>query len=358
MEPTANPEGPARRAWGVILAWIGGITAVIGFIGTVTGTFTTLSDRLHRNSDFDAQIALAQAQVKQSEYPQAVQTYAAVLKQDPHYRPALDGQLQTVEHWVEDFRVPPREDEKTTVTASNLLDQIFPVLDAALVRTKALQTADIQAHIGWAHWLNQHIAEREFGSTAVDNLHAALVTDPNNVYANAMLGNWMLQNHQSLPEAIRHFDTAVATGKERPLVRRYQLAAYDNLDAPGGRTAILKAVSSMRQANEPLDSERRRNVFVYCCRPGTIFRNELVESFTALPQDEFWQTYLWLDADDPPEGEQIRQLNRRYIQASLAEVAGHRADALTQFRALKKDVQIPGTSLDELVAEAIQRLST
>jgi hypothetical protein len=31
------PEPRAKRAWGAILAWIGGISAVIGFIATLTG---------------------------------------------------------------------------------------------------------------------------------------------------------------------------------------------------------------------------------------------------------------------------------------------------------------------------------
>ena len=37
---------------------------------------------------------------------------------------------------------------------------LIAILDAGLARTKGAAAADVQSHLGWAHWLNQHIAER------------------------------------------------------------------------------------------------------------------------------------------------------------------------------------------------------
>src|SRR6201999_2216636 len=93
------------------------------------------------------------------------------------------------------------EGQNAAGAAGPQLDQLFAILDAALGKRKAAQAADVEAHLGWAHWLNQHIAEREFGPIAEHDLRAALALDPTNVYANAMLGNWMLQNGGNFAEA-------------------------------------------------------------------------------------------------------------------------------------------------------------
>ena len=42
--------------------------------------------------------------------------------------------------------------------------------------------------------LNQKMAKREYSKLALQNFRAALASDPSNVQANAMQGNWMLQN--------------------------------------------------------------------------------------------------------------------------------------------------------------------
>src|ERR1035438_8126362 len=96
--------------------------------------------------------------------------------------------------WVENFHITLPEGQNPAEVAGPALDQILMILDAGLTRTKGSETADIRAHIGWAHWLNQHIAEREFGSDAEQNLRAALASDPSNVYANSMFGDWLLLN--------------------------------------------------------------------------------------------------------------------------------------------------------------------
>src|SRR5208337_4051971 len=132
------------------------------------------------------------------------------------------------------------------------LDEIFRILDAGLTRAKGSQSADLQAHLGWAHWINQHIAEREFGPAAEQNLRAALLSDPSNVYANAMLGNWMLQNGENFSEAVHFLEVAASTGKERPFVRRLQLGGLINLDQPGARAELVKVANEMRISGEDL----------------------------------------------------------------------------------------------------------
>jgi Tfp pilus assembly protein PilF len=351
------PEARIKRAWSVIAAWIGGISLVVAFIGTVTGAFSTIRERLHHNTGLDAKIAVAKQQVSQGEYSAALQTYAAILQSDPGYKPAEQAQLATAEEWLRNFHASGLDDKDPKTVAAAYLDQIFPVLDTALTHVQGPAAADVQAHLGWAHWMNRYLAMREFSETAEQDMRTALALDPNNVYAHAMLGNWLLINHRGLAEAMQHFSAAEATGKERPFVRRYELGALYNDEEPGARAAVMKIAHVMQQNKEPLDAERKLNALGFCCNPSSTFRRDRLESFSALAPSDAMQTYLWLDADaqgDP----QVQSLKRQFIQAFLTELAGDHDQALRSLRSLRLQVQsAPGTTLDEQIDEEIKALT-
>ncbi|HEY5212520.1 MAG TPA: hypothetical protein VIJ38_05805, partial [Acidobacteriaceae bacterium] len=57
-------EPRAKRAWAVILAWIGGISAVLAFIGAMTGFFGNIQNHFHHNAQVDSQMAVAQSQAR------------------------------------------------------------------------------------------------------------------------------------------------------------------------------------------------------------------------------------------------------------------------------------------------------
>ena len=97
--------------------------------------------------------------------------------------------------WLENFHVIAGEGQKAEDIAGPALASIQPVLDAALARTngRGSRAADLLAHMGWTHWLNQRLAQKEFGSAAERDLRHALSIDPSNVFALSMLGNWLLQ---------------------------------------------------------------------------------------------------------------------------------------------------------------------
>ncbi|MEO6803104.1 MAG: hypothetical protein ABI197_07670 [Granulicella sp.] len=358
METAPTNSAPrAKRAWSVIAAWIGGITVVVAFIGTMTGAFNNIKEHLHHDSSLDAKIAVARQQSSQGEYSTALQTYTAVLQSDPGYQPAQQAQLAATEEWLRNFDASAAGDKDSKTVAATYLDQIFPVLDTALTHVQGPAAAGILAHLGWAHWMNRYIAMREFDSTAEQDMRNALMLDPNNVYAHAMLGNWLLVNHKSLSEGLQHFSAAEATGKERPFVRRYELGALDGDEEPGARTAVMKIVYAMQQNNEPLNGERKLNTLSFCCNPSVNFHNDLAESFSALPPSTAMQTYIWLD-EDAQGNPQVQSLKREFIQAFITELSGDRYAALQQLRNLRPKVQTAnGTTLDEQVDEEIKRLT-
>jgi Tfp pilus assembly protein PilF len=348
-------EQGAKREWPVVMGWVGGITALIGLFASLAGGVAWFVNHQKQKAEVQARMALAQAQAKQAEYQASLQSDGDILKADPLYRPALDQQLSTAMLWVEDFQVPARDDQNAADLAALALDQIFPILDAGLTRSKSSPAADIQAHIGWAHWLNRHIAEREFGNAAEKNLRAALSSDPSNVYANAMLGNWLLQNGGSLPEAIQHLDAAIATGNARPFVRKLQLGGLLYLDQKGARTVLLKAVNDMRKSGEPLDDSLKRRILGFCFDPVVVDYGELAESLSAAPPDETWKTYLWLD--NMPEGAQGQSEVSDFISANLLELAGKRKESLEKYRLLQQQLINQPGSFKNSVDAAIARLS-
>jgi len=353
-------EPRAKRAWAVILAWIGGISAVLAFIGAMTGFFGNIQNHFHHNAQVDSQMAVAQSQAREGDYQASVQSYADILKTEPLYRPALDQQLQNTLLWVEDYHVYLKPGEDPGATVASQLDQIIAILDAALVRTKGAATADVQAHLGWAHWLNQHIAEREFPPNAMAerNYRAALATDLSNVYGNAMLGNWLALNGGSLANAIQHFNIAVATGKARVFVRTLQLGGLRDRDEPGSRTALVRALNEMRKNGEPLDAEDKHPIMGFCCDPSVTDHAELTESLSAVPAADAWQTYLWLDdQQNTAEDMKHRDIVHNFIAANLAELSGDKQKSLETYRTLREQLNGQSSTLTDSVDEAVARLS-
>jgi tetratricopeptide (TPR) repeat protein len=361
MTNDTQQSGPrARRAWTVILAWVGGISALLGFIGAVTGFFGNIQGHLRHNAQLDAQMAVAQSQARQEDYQASVQSYAEILKMEPLYRPALDQQLQSTMLWVENYHVYLKEGEDPGAAVASQLDQIIAILDTALARTKGTAVADVQAHLGWAHWLNQHVAEREFppNEMAERNYRAALATDPSNVYANAMLGSWMSLNGGSLAEAVRLFNSAVATGKARAFVRNLQLAGLRDRDEPGSRMALVRALNEMRNNREPLGTEDKHRIIGFCCDPLVTDHAQLTESLSAVPPDDAWQTYLWLDdRQNTVEDVKHRDIVHNFIAANIAEISGDKVKSLDEYRALQEELKNQRSTLTDSVDQAIARLS-
>jgi tetratricopeptide (TPR) repeat protein len=353
-----KPEPGVKKAWPLFMSWVGSASALIGLFVTLAGGVTWLISHHRQETERQAKMALAEAQENQGEYPAAIQSYGDILKSDSSYRPALDQQLNAAMLWVENFSVLVREDQSATDLAAPALDQILAVLDSGLKRAKGSQAADVQAHVGWAHWLNQHIAEREFGSAAEQNFHAALASDPSNVYANAMLGNWMLQTGGNFNEAIQHFDTAVSTGKARPFVRKLQLGGLIYHETPGARAEMFKAANDMRKGSEQLDEDSKRRILAFCCDPAITDHAQLVESLSAVSGDQAWKTYLWLDDKQgkaPLGGSQL--LVRDFIEANLLEISGKREESLQKYRLLQRQLPSQGSTMKKSVAGAIARLS-
>lgn len=311
-----------------------------------------------RSAEINALLATARVQADRTEYESAFYTCRNLLKIDPSNPAALDLQADAAMRWLQDFSVVVSEGSKAEDVAGPRLADILRVLDAALARTKMRgeRAADILAHLGWAHWLNQHLAYKEFGTAAERDLRHALKIDPSNVFAHAMLANWIIQTNGDVSEALRHFDLAIQTNKERPLIRRLQLGAMIYNPHVEIRPALIRVADEMRRNGESLsDRYRRRILTAYSPAVNTV--EELNQSLAAVPPEDAWETYLWLDNGQDQGTEQ--QTRREFIHASILEIGGQRAEALAAFEKLRRDLKEHGYDgrVVRHVSEALKRLS-
>ena len=354
LTPAGDVTGKLAANKAVLLAAAAVVLLVLAWLG-----FGRWSEYRAHRSALDAMFATARSQIERTEYESAFKTTQGLLKAAPGDATALDLQVDAAMRWLEDFHVLVPEGAKAEDLAGPLLDEIIPVLDAALARTKGQgpRAADILAHLGWAHWLNQKIASREFGPAAERDLRQALKIDPSNVFANAMLANWLMQTGGSTEEALQHFRTAVEQKKERALVRGLQLGVLIHPDDAETRTALIRVADEMRRNGEPLDAGNRHRILA-AYDPTVNSAVELQQTLAAVPPADAWATYLWLDERKGDNAESQR-LRRDFTHAGILELEGKRQDALAAFQKLRGDLQHEGMNgrIATHVDTAIARLS-
>jgi tetratricopeptide (TPR) repeat protein len=273
----------------------------------------------------------------------------------------VEQQLNTAMRWLENFEVTVVEGRKLEDLAGALLDEITPVLDAGLARTSGppSRVADIQAHIGWSRWLNNKLADRGETGAAERDLRQALVTDPSNVFAHAMLGNVMMQTGGQTEEALRHFRIAGEQNRERPFVRRLELGVMIYPHDGETRLELIRVANEIRRNGEPLDArERSRILTTY--NPTVNSAEEIKAALSAVPPADAWATYIWLDEPmTRPSDVDYQRLRHDFVQANLLEIEGKREAALAAFKTLQSELTLRKYSgrIVSDVDTAIKRLS-
>jgi tetratricopeptide (TPR) repeat protein len=354
------PAGPPRanKTAYKLLLWSAGAAALIAVLFAVLSSIGIgpWKQRQEEKTRVHQLLDTAQTQITQTEYESAFRTCQEALRLDPLNRAVMDRQADAAMLWLENFHVVVAEGHSVDDLAAPALSDIMSVLDAGLARTngRGSRAADILAHLGWAHWLNHNIAYKEFGHAAEQTLRRSLSIDPSNVYGNAMLGNWLLQTHGNLDEALRHFAVAVKTGQQRPLVRSMQLGGMIYNDDPGVRPELIRLANQMRINSEPMDQSYKNRVLSNYSAMNS--QEKLRETLSAVNPNDAWATFLWLD--DAARGEQ--RMQNEFIHAGILEIAGKSAEALVILKALQHELKSRRQtgSLADQVTSAIERLSS
>ena len=336
-----------------LLAWIGVVTAVIGLITGLSGIVGPLKGWWKQGRQSHTLLATAQRQEQLGEYSAAMDSLAEILKANPGNTQALHTRLDVAMAWIEDIRIPRHGLDDVAPQARLIFDRLGPVLESGLSTAKGYRAADVVAHLGWLNFLRENITGQ--GGITESHLREALRIDPENVYANAMIGEWLLLPPANLEEAKTHFATALKSGKAKPFVRGCQLEGMIYNEEPGVRAELIRVANQMRKDNDPISDDDKGRIHSYFSTTiGT--DAELREVVSAAPPDEVWATYEWVS---PPaaEASDFNKMEARFIQASIDEVSGKREEALQIYRSLGKEIKDPNLRISQRVRDAVRRLS-
>lgn len=350
-EPEAK-EPESKR----ILAWIGVVTAVIGLITGLSGLVGPLKGWWKTGRQSHALLATAQRQEELGEYSAAMDTLAEILKAEPGNSQALHTQLDVAMTWIEDIRIPRRGLDEVAPQARVIFDRLTPVLESGLSTAKGYRAADVVAHLGWLNFMKSNITGQD--GIVESHLREALRMDPENVYANAMLGEWLLMPRANLEEAKAHFATALKSGKAKDFVRGCQLEGMIYNDEPGVLAELIRVANQMRKDNDPIgDDDRSRIHSNFSMVVGT--DAELREVVSAAPPDEVWATYEWVYPQTARASES-ENMERRFVRANIDEASGKSEEAFQIYRSLYKELDAKKDAspfLVKRVGDALKRVS-
>jgi hypothetical protein len=267
-----------------LIKWIGAATAVISLILGARQLIGIAADRAERSRASAEFTALARQQADRGEFTEAWQSLDRADERS-RTRESDAARLDIAFRWLEEGR-PGAGQPFTRIT-----DAVMPALDRALLDPQHPRRADILAHLGWATFLKS----RETGTGDPATLYKqALAIDPHNPYANVMLGHWMMWRGQPLDAARPYFDAALAAGKQRPLVRTFQLAALRNRNDENADAELIRVADSMRRENEALDDRSARDAYaVYQRRYGANAHAANLPEIDLAPADQL-ATFQWL----------------------------------------------------------------
>jgi Flp pilus assembly protein TadD len=265
------------------LKWVGAATAVITLILGARQLISIVTDRAQRSRQSAEFTALARQQADLGEFAEAWRSLDRA--EDQSRTDATDSaRLDVAFRWLEDGRAGAGQ------PFSRITDAVGPALDRALLNPQHPRRADVLAHLGWATFLKQ----RETGTGDPAPFYKqALAIDPHNVYANAMLGHWLVWQGEPLSTARPYFDRATATGKARPMVRTFQLAALRNRNNDEADAELIRVLNSMRQQNEDVDGQSARTAYVAFQRRYGTRATTSVTDIGLSPTDQL-ATFTWL----------------------------------------------------------------
>jgi hypothetical protein len=241
----------------------------------------------------------------------------------------------------------------------DVVDPITPVLYQALETARDARAADLLAHLGWADFLR---SKDGVGGLRPESFYRrAIEQDPDNPYANAMWGHWILWQHGALAEAQARFRRALASGREREYVRWLQLVALMLFsDAPLEFEAV-RVANEMRGNGEPVPTNDAEHLV--WSKYWTLYYHHLLGGtqqavfLAILPPAEHLATFRWLfpESQMPPNKLHVWVL----FLATFQERNGERLAARSNYAWLRSELrsqQVSGRVLDQ-TEEGLRRLS-
>ena len=303
----SRPADAPQSSWHArTLKWIAAVTAVISLLLGVRQLTSWVGDIYSRQREADTLVEVARQQASRGEFAAAWTSLDRAAQ--ARAGEAVDrARVEIAFAWLQDAR--PGPGQKFAV----ITDAVTPALDRALVTAEGERRADLLAHLGWVTFLR--LRDGFDGDPAL-RYHEALAIDPDNVFANAMLGHWLLWRGAAQMAAARdHFDRALAAaGDRRPFVRRLQLAALRDRNEAGD-AELLRAANEMRTRNERLDERVADYMYwIFTMRYGP--NAPLTSRVGTVSDPDLAATYDWVVETSPSAQ---RSAVRESVRAALRD---------------------------------------
>ena len=300
----------------------------------------------------------AQAQVDHGDYATGIKSFSDLIDKHPRSKAPREARLNAAMLWIRNYHISGAEGKDLASEANAQLSPLIALLEAESSGLSGAPAATLAAHLGWAHFLRFRIAEADVPGSAEPYFRQALRLNERDVYANAMLGNWLLQTKpQSVKEAMDHFHTAIETGQERECVRGFELGGLmSRRFEPDAQRELIKLCNEMRKNGESIDDDEKQRILgTYSV--ALAHREELANLLSAVPPDDSWATYIWLDGETDQSDPEWQQLKHTFVLANIDELAGRTHQALALYKRLAQNRRFMDSStMGAGTREAIKRL--
>ena len=327
-DPGVFGSAQLRMDFPTILKWMGYGTAILSFVAGVGGVVKVASGRAEAHRQVEALLASEQIQLAGHDYAAAWQTLDRAAKVDSGSARVQKAQEDLAMAWLENIHAVGDQ------RFSDITEKVDPVLTRGIASAKTAQRrADLMAHLGWSYFLRSR--EGAGGLDPAASYADAVKTDPNNPYAEAMWGHWILWNNgDAIADGERHFSNALASNRERSFVREMQLAALMNRHDDASEAEVVRVANDIRKESGPISPDVRRRLFsMYYGKliPPDQSTNDFIR---AVPPAEHVATFRWL-FDGMALLDSESMLRQGYLSV-LEEAAGQTDEARQGYNALRK----------------------
>jgi tetratricopeptide (TPR) repeat protein len=336
--------------FGKVLKWVGYLTAILSLCATIVGFAKYGYGKMKVRREVEDLLASEAVQLQSHDYPSAWQSLEKAVKLQPESPKVREAREALAMAWLEDIHAAGSE------KFSDVTKKLEPVLTEAVATMKpGPERADLRAHLGWAYFLESR--ENRFDLDPAVPYAAAIAEDPNNPYAHAMWGHWILwQNCDQISEAEGHFAEAMQANRLGDYVRKMQLAALLNCHDEEAEAEAIKVANAMRlEQRKPDDWSRHHILGQYAELMYEPNGSEAKKIVSAVPAEQHVATFHWLA--DGFEDNGSDRLSRKYYLAMLEEAAGQKDRALEDYQSVLKELREHSGSLWFSTDAAVKRLT-
>ena len=351
LEPQGDPVAEVvtvvarRRRW----SWRPVAALALAVLLLITGAGLAWQHQRQQHRQEELALAAAQQMCDSGDFSLAWQRFEQGLQGHSGARRLRAAREDCGMRWLREIRV--REGQETF---TDIVNRVVPVLSDGLATATGQRAADLRAHLGWGDFLRTRDGASNLDPAA--HYQKALSEDPGNVYAHAMWGHFIMTQRGQLAEARRHFEAALASGRERAYVRELQFAGLLYFHQTPGATEALRAANEMRRAGESLNPDLTRRLWddVFA---QLVDEDSRVQVLGAVPGRDALETFLWL-YPQRDSGQPERMW--RYYAGVLEEAAGDASAARARLEGLRAEMQRDTAygSLMFATQRALQRLGS